>query len=113
MKCEIAELIGHDIEATVYWRRECAERYPENDGNLRAAELLEKFFGEIDSFENSPIHRRLEMYLAEPEQFTLVVNSVLRSVGFGFRPDSCETLLKHLIDCLSLVVKVTRPVAVK
>jgi hypothetical protein len=113
MKCGIAELIGHDIEATAHWRRECAERYPDNDRNSRAADLLEGFAGEIESFENSLLHRRLETYLTDPEEFTLVVNWVLRSVGFSFRPDSCEDLLNHLIDCLSMCVKLPKLVAVK
>jgi len=113
MKCGIAELIGHDIETTAYWRRECAERYPEDDKSSKAADLLERFAGEIEDFENSLLHRRLEIFLTDPEEFTLVVNWVLRSVGFNFRPGSCEALLNHLIKCLSMSMKPPKLVAVK
>ena len=109
----IEELIGYNIEQTADWRWRCAERFPDDDRNSKAAELLGQCAEELALFEGSLIHRRLEMLATHAEEFNLNVSYVLRSVGFAFKPNSCGELLDEVADATSRMAQLPKPHVVR
>jgi hypothetical protein len=85
-----------DVAATADWRWKKAEQFPEDQRNREAAELLEKLLPEIASLNGSPLHLRLETFIDE-EAFDLEIDGTLRSIGFGYFPQSGEKLLQGIV----------------
>jgi hypothetical protein len=95
---EMSELIN--AGGTAYWRRNIAEQFPEDHRNLSAAEMLERFDNDLSRFNNTPTHHRLETFVNDTDEFNTIVDSVLKSVGFNFRPKTCDELLTRIVELL-------------
>ena len=101
----MAELEGLvDVAGTARWRRSKAHQFPEDARNAQAAEMLEHLALGIAPLEGSPLHHELHRAIDSAALDTRheadLVSEHLRSVGFGYKPDSTQQLLSDLLSSL-------------
>jgi hypothetical protein len=59
MYYDINEQIGYQVQRTAEWRRSKAEQFPDNPGNVRAAEELERLAAQIERLARSETHKQI------------------------------------------------------
>jgi restriction system protein len=97
------ELVAFNAESTAHWRRQTAERFPEDDRNIPAAERLERLAAELRALEGSALHRQVA-HLAEADKdgdFSGILSELLRTVGFQWWPASGSEFLEELTSSLT------------
>ena len=91
-----------DFAGTAEWRRRKADEFPDDERNVKAAELLEMLAEQATFLEENPLHRRI-MGLYETKdsiRFGETVSAHLRSVGFWYFPDNAAAFFQYLIEAL-------------
>ncbi len=100
----IGELIVLNVEGTAYWRRQTAERFPEDQRNVAAAEVLERLALELHALEGTALHERVARLAEDDEDgnFSETLSELLRAVGFRSFPSSGKAFLDEFIFHLEL-----------
>ncbi len=88
---------------TAEWRREKAREFPDDERNIRAAELLETLAKTVSSV--SPIMARRYVTLHDGDDMALVAteteSEMMRLIGFHRFPDTAEEFLRDLVEDVS------------
>jgi hypothetical protein len=100
----IDELIVFNVESTADWRRQTAERFPEDHRNVEAVEILERLAPELRALEGTALHEHVAR-LAEEEEggnYSGILSELLRTVGFRSFPSSGMDFLDEFVLNLEL-----------
>jgi hypothetical protein len=110
----INQIIGFEVQSSAEWRREKAQRFPDDYRNLKAAEELERLAQEINDLGGSEIHRRIDELVglardfdgsAVIETFSTTVSYELRSIGFHSSYESGTKFLEWYRDNLEKLLR--------
>lgn len=101
---KIDELIVFNVENTAYWRRQTAERFPEDHRNVEAAEILERLAPELRAIEGTALHGRIAQFAEKDEDgnFSSILSEMLRAIGFQSFPLSGNDFLDEFLINLGL-----------
>lgn len=98
-----ATQFGEELERAAEWRRDVAERNPEDaQRNLDAARCFDRMASEIDS--NDDVFQRcMELVYGDEIDGTIVsetTSALNHEVGFGFEPTNLDAYLRELVSRL-------------
>ncbi len=87
-----------DLEKTAEWRSQVAQRHPEDERNVKAAETLYRLAPQIAAYNGSPLHMRIETFVsAGPEAASLEIDLTLKKIGFPYIPATGQQLLEVIV----------------
>lgn len=98
--------LSHGLEAQGDWRRELAEKHPEDETrNLDAAKLFESLAGQAQAGDIDPqiMARYIELVYGDDIDGTVcseVASEINREIGFGFHPETIDGYLTEMISRL-------------
>jgi hypothetical protein len=95
--------ITDDLEKNASWRRDKAAQYPDDERNVRAAEISERLMDEAAQLGADDVRlRRLEVLsqnlCGDGLELVQDINEHHRAIGFGYSPASISEYLDDLID---------------
>jgi hypothetical protein len=90
-----AELLRDDFLDTARWRREKAKEHPDDERNLRAAELLEELATSVDAV--APELLEAYMELGDDIRDSEIHSDMLRTIGFHWAPASGTEFVRAFI----------------
>ncbi|MFD2233513.1 restriction endonuclease [Phaeospirillum tilakii] len=98
---DLDETVGIEITSTASWRQLKAVEFPNDNRNIRAAEILERLASQIHLVEGSHIHHRIDAILENEDgvfKFSESLLESLRLVGFSIFPKSLTDFLSDIIS---------------
>jgi hypothetical protein len=98
----IAAALIDDLENNAAWRRDKAAQYPDDERNVRAAEISERLMDEAAQLGADDVRlRRLEVLsqnlCGDGLELVQDINEHHRAIGFGYSPASISEYLDDLI----------------
>lgn len=99
----IAAALIEDLENNASWRRDKAAQYPDDERNVRAAEISERLMDEAAQLGADDVRlRRLEVLsqnlCGDGLELVQDINEHHRAIGFGYSPVSISEYLDDLIE---------------
>ena len=94
MLTEQVELLKAEFLCTAEWRREKATEYPDDERNLKAAEILEHLAGTVDQIEPAVLQTyEFAGNWEEVEVKADVHNEMIRTIGFHWTPSTATEFI--------------------
>ena len=91
-----------NLLGTAQWRKQKAERYPEDGRNLDAVKLLEKLASEVPTLRGSELENRYATLWETAPDGTLseAESEYMRGIGFHRWPSSATEFVNGLVEYL-------------
>jgi hypothetical protein len=98
---DMERLVVFEVESTAEWRRETAERFPEDaERNETAADRLDRIAADLRALKGTLLHARTAK-LAEEDRnnaFSVAASELNRAIGFRLNIENGREYLETLCD---------------
>lgn len=89
--------IAYSLERKAVWRREKAERYPEDVRNLEAAEMLESLAAQVNDIDPELLERFVSLD-GENSNIEESASEVMTDIGFRRHYVKIDDMVRDIID---------------
>ncbi|RUX48855.1 hypothetical protein EOA33_14345 [Mesorhizobium sp. M4A.F.Ca.ET.050.02.1.1] len=90
--------IAHALEKKASWRREKAQRHPEDVRNIEAAEMLESLAAQAEAGDIDPeLSDRLTAMQNEGDEADERANELMTAIGFSQRYEKIDHLIRDIV----------------
>lgn len=89
--------IAYSLGGKAAWRREKAERYPEDVRNLEAAEMLESLAAQVNDIDPELLERFASLQDGDSD-VDEIADEVMTDIGFRRRYVKIDDMIRDIID---------------
>ena len=91
---EAREHLVLDFNNAAHWRRELADKYPGDDRNIQAAEILERLAAGVSDIDDATMDVYAALFDEQPDSAD---SELLRRIGFDWHPGSAAEFVSRYI----------------